>query len=166
MPVMIPSVLDPTAPASERRVFDLLEAIPNAENWTVLHSLGLSNSYSGEYGEIDFLVIAPGNGIVCIEVKGGGASCRDGVWSTVDHRGARHELKRSPFVQVQEGMRKLINALNADEADNLPYVGMSRARFFLLGNKATHELTNARPSPICNCQWHEFKARNEHAHRV
>src|SRR5438128_1680123 len=107
MPAMIPNTVDPRAPTSERRVFDLLKCIPHSEQWTVLHSLGLSNSYSGEYGEIDFVVIIPDNGIVCLEVKGGGVSCTNGKWSTVDQHGARHDYKRSPFTQVQEGMWKL-----------------------------------------------------------
>ena len=77
MPAMIPDIVDPRAPTSERRVFDLLRCISDAERWTVLHSLGLSNSYSGEYGEIDFVVIIPDCGIVCLEVKGGGVSCSE-----------------------------------------------------------------------------------------
>jgi hypothetical protein len=111
MPVMIPSVFDPKTPASERRVFELLKSVPGSDRWIVLHSLGLSNSYTGEYGEIDFLVVIPGAGMICVEVKGGGVSCRDGIWSTVDRHGGRHDYKRSPFVQVQEGMWKLINAV-------------------------------------------------------
>jgi hypothetical protein len=111
MPVMIPSVLAPKTPASERRVFELLRSVPGSDRWIVLHSLGLSNSYSGEYGEIDFVVMIPGAGMICVEVKGGGVSCRDGIWSTVDRHGSRHDYKRSPFAQVQEGMWKLVNAV-------------------------------------------------------
>ena len=111
MPVMIPSILDPGTPSSERKVFELLKNIPGSDQWVVLHSLGLSNSYTGEYGEIDFLVLVPGVGIICLEVKGGGVSCQNGIWSSVDQHGARHVFKRSPFAQVQEGMWKLINAI-------------------------------------------------------
>lgn len=111
MPVMIPPVLDPKTPASERRVFELLRSVPGSDRWIVLQSLGLSNSYTGEYGEIDFLVVIPGAGMICVEVKGGGVSCRDGIWGTLDRHGSRHDYKRSPFGQVQEGMWKLINAI-------------------------------------------------------
>jgi len=113
MPTMIPSVVDAKAAASERRVFEYLKGISDSERWTVLHSLGLSNAYSGAYGEIDFVVLMPGVGIVCLEVKGGGVSCAGGKWSSVDQHGARHDFNRSPFVQVQEGMWKLINAIRA-----------------------------------------------------
>lgn len=123
MPAMIPDTVDPSAPPSERRVFDLLKGIPDAERWTVLHSLGLSNSYSGEYGEIDFVVIMPDCGIVCLEVKGGGVSCANGKWSTIDQHGARHEYKRSPFAQVQEGMWKLIHAIRRHFGENSAEAG-------------------------------------------
>jgi hypothetical protein len=118
MPAMIPNTVASSAPPSERRVFDLLKCIPHSEQWTVLHSLGLSNSYSGEYGEIDFVVIIPDNGIVCLEVKGGGVSCTNGIWSTVDQHGARHDYKRSPFVQVREGMWKLVHAIRRHFGEN------------------------------------------------
>jgi hypothetical protein len=115
---MVPAVVDHRAPSSERRVFDLLKNIPGTERWTVLHSLGLSNSYSGEYGEIDFLVMMPDCGIVCIEVKGGGISCTNGIWSSVDQHGARFELKRSPFAQAQAGMWKLATAIRKHFGDH------------------------------------------------
>jgi UvrD-like helicase C-terminal domain/Nuclease-related domain/AAA domain len=118
MPIMIPDTVDPRAPASERRIFELFKRIPDAERWIVLHSLGLSNSYSGEYGEIDFVVIIPDSGIVCLEVKGGGVSCANGIWSTVDQHGARHEYKRSPFAQVQQGMWKLVRAIRTHFGEN------------------------------------------------
>jgi len=117
MPVMVPSVVDTKAAVSERRIFDLLRKIPDSERWIVLHSLGLSNAYSGGYGEIDFVMLIPGVGIICLEVKGGGVSCKDGVWSSVDQHGARHEYKRSPFAQVQEGMWKLISAIRTHFGD-------------------------------------------------
>jgi hypothetical protein len=118
MPAMIPNTVDPSAPTSERRVFDLLKCIPDSQQWTVLHSLGLSNSYSGGYGEVDFVVIIPDSGIVCLEVKGGGVSCTNGKWSTVDQHGGRHDYKRSPFAQVREGMWKLVNAIRAHFGEN------------------------------------------------
>src|SRR5260370_29451467 len=74
MPRMIPYVLDSKTPASERRIFELLKSLPGSDDWVVLHSLGLSNAYTGDYGEIDFLILIPDLGILCLEVKGGGVS--------------------------------------------------------------------------------------------
>ncbi len=117
---MIPSVIDPQAPASERRVFEALRDLPETERWTVLHSLGLSNAYSGNYGEIDFVVFIPKVGIVCVEVKGGGVSHRDGVWTTRNRMGEVATLKRSPFRQAQDAMWKLRKAIEAQFGRNSP----------------------------------------------
>ena len=101
---MIPPYCDDGAPSSEKRVFRYLKEDPHTTGWTVFHSLGLARRRSGPYGEIDFVAIVPREGIVCLEVKGGRVSCRDGVWRTMDGGGHVHELLRSPFRQVQEAM--------------------------------------------------------------
>jgi hypothetical protein len=115
---MIPPVIDDAAPNSERRVFDKLQGSPNTDNWVVLHSLGLSNAYSGGYGEIDFVILIPDFGIVCVEVKGGGVSQLDGTWSTINAKGEQFQLKRSPFRQVQEAMWKLLSAIRRHFGDS------------------------------------------------
>jgi hypothetical protein len=73
MPRMLPPVVDPTTPSSERRVFEAIASAAGLPGWTVLHSLGLSGAYSGGFGEIDFVVLIPGLGIVCVEA---GSACR------------------------------------------------------------------------------------------
>ena len=79
-----------------------------------MHSLGFSSAWTGEFGEIDFVVIIPGLGVICIEVKGGEVSQKEGVWSTRRHGSSKVEiLKRSPFRQAQEGMWKLKQALDS-----------------------------------------------------
>lgn len=107
MAKMIPPYCDDGAPRSEKRVFQQLKEDGGTRDWTVFHSLGLARRPSGPYGEIDFVVIIPREGIVCLEVKGGGVSCRDGVWRTMDGRGQVHELLKSPFRQVQDAMHGL-----------------------------------------------------------
>ena len=104
---MIPSQMDSQTPSeAERRVFDLLKTDSATKDWTVLHSLGLARRASGPYGEIDFVVIIPTEGIVCLEVKGGRVSCQSGNWQT-----GNHILKKSPFLQAREGMFALRKAL-------------------------------------------------------
>ena len=103
MAKMIPSWIDSDAPGSEKRVFRLLENDPAAADWTVLHSLMLSKRGKKPFGEIDFVVIIPGEGVVCMEVKGGGISVRDGVWRSEDRFGRTHIIK-NPFAQAQESM--------------------------------------------------------------
>ncbi len=105
MAKMIPAQIDDAVLSSaERRVFDLLDTDPDTSEWTVLHSLGLARRTTGPYGEIDFVVIIPAEGIVCLEIKGGRVSCENGVWRTMDRHGNLETLKKSPFMQARESM--------------------------------------------------------------
>jgi hypothetical protein len=118
MAKMVPDFIDPSVVASERRVFAALQLAPGTENWTVLHSLGLSSDWAGKFGEIDFLVIMPGIGIVCVEVKGGSVSVTKGVWTTRNRRGQVETLRRSPYRQAHESMWKLLAAIRTRFSPN------------------------------------------------
>lgn len=108
---MIPAKYDADTSTAEQRVFELLRKDPGTEEWTVLHSLGLARREKKPYGEIDFVVLIPDVGVLCLEIKGGRVSCRDGVWRTRDRQGKEHQLTRSPFQQAREGMFALRTAL-------------------------------------------------------
>ena len=109
---MIPAQLDDSVvSAGERRVFHLLDTDPDTGGWTVLHSLGLARRRTGPYGEIDFVVLIPGEGILCLEVKGGRVSCEDGIWRTKDRHGNVAVLKKSPFMQARESMFALRSSI-------------------------------------------------------
>lgn len=109
---MIPPALsDEIKSAAERRIFDLLRGDPETKDWIVLHSLGLSRHETKRYGELDFVILVPDGAIVCLEVKGGRISCRDGIWETLNRYDEPIRLKESPFQQAQSGMfalRKII----------------------------------------------------------
>lgn len=111
MATMIPSRIGSHVNSGEKRVFRLLERDPAARDWTVLHSLGLARRTTGPYGEIDFVVIIPKQGVVCLEVKGGRIACEDGVWLTTNRHGDTAILKKSPFMQVRDSMFALRNAI-------------------------------------------------------
>ena len=109
---MIPPQVDADrVSAAERRIFGLLEADPAAEAWTVLHSLGVARRETGPFGEIDFVVIIPGQGVICLEVKGGRVSCENGIWRTMDRYGSVAVLRRSPFMQARESMFALRSSM-------------------------------------------------------
>ena len=109
---MIPARIDDSVVSSaERRVFDLLDSDPDTSGWTVLHSLGLARRRTGPYGEIDFVVIMPGEGMLCLEIKGGRVSCENGVWRTMDRHGNVAALRKSPFMQARESMFALRNSI-------------------------------------------------------
>ena len=114
---MIPRWTTDDAPASERRVFEKIERDPAASSWTVLHALGLAQKPTGPYGEIDFVVIAPGEGIVCLEVKGGRVSCENGIWRTENRLGGVSQLKKSPFMQARDNMFALRGAIRKHFGD-------------------------------------------------
>ena len=106
-----PDYRDINESSAERKIFNLLKSAPNTDSWTVLHSLGLSRRPSGPYGEIDFVIVIPGEGVICLEVKGGRVSCDNGVWQTVDKTGRVHCLNKSPFLQSRNSMFALKNSI-------------------------------------------------------
>src|SRR5437868_13318635 len=102
---MIPMVYDEgTASAAEKRIFHLLANDPELADWQVIHSLGLAQRSAGPYGEIDFVVLTPCGAVICLEIKGGRVSCKDGTWTTTDRFGTVSYLKKSPFMQARDGM--------------------------------------------------------------
>src|SRR6478735_5964461 len=69
MPRMIP--LEPRGGAnrSERALFQAFEGIMDRPDWVVIHGMTLGQNVAGLTGEVDFVVIAPGKGILLIEAK-------------------------------------------------------------------------------------------------
>ncbi|MCY3826229.1 MAG: NERD domain-containing protein [Candidatus Dadabacteria bacterium] len=103
-----PSIVDDTN-SSEREVFDKLKNDPDTKGWTVLHSIELANRGVGKpYGEIDFVVVIPGEGVLCLEVKGWGIFHRGGKWWREDCHGNEQPLRRSPFKQAKESTNALL----------------------------------------------------------
>jgi len=92
---MMPGFIDEQSPPGERDVFNMLSAGP--EDWTVMHSLDLAPWNRSLRTEIDFVLIVPDTGILCIEVKSHREIGFDGVqWTPAD-------IKRSPFKQASNG---------------------------------------------------------------
>ena len=106
MATMIPETIPDHAPPSERRVFDLLQDDPNTHGWVVIHSSGHMPA-TGNPREIDFLAMAPGYGIICIEVKGGGFEVRAEEWRTL----ATGQAVEPPVRQAENAMYALRHEL-------------------------------------------------------
>ena len=113
MAKMIPAyIVDDNTSRAERKIFSLLKNDPDTEGWTILHSLELARRGKRKpYGEIDFVVIVPEKGMVCLEVKGGGISCEKGQWRTTDRHGKESVLKKSPFAQSKDSMYALRDSI-------------------------------------------------------
>ncbi|HWX55536.1 MAG TPA: NERD domain-containing protein [Verrucomicrobiae bacterium] len=87
--------MDERTPPGERDVFNMLAAGP--DDWVALHSLDLAPWNRGLRTEIDFLLIVPDTGLLCIEVKSYATiSFENDKWNPPD-------IKRSPFKQASDG---------------------------------------------------------------
>lgn len=107
MATMYPNQLYAQQNYGERTVFDLLKTGIGAEHWHVLHSLNLSRHVYQTMGEIDFVVVVPGKGVLVLEVKGSEYVAFDGQrW--VFGQGPNALTKPiSPFVQAKDNMISL-----------------------------------------------------------
>ena len=89
----------------EREIFRRLRDDPGSENWIVLHSLDISNHKRRVAGEVDFLIIVPFRGVLCLEVKACKSIRREnGLWYYGDSQNPDH---RGPFKQASEAMHSL-----------------------------------------------------------
>ena len=117
MATMLPNSIDPETPSDgEILVFKTLRDDPFTSKWVVLHSLDIANHPSQISGEVDFVVIIPNNGVVCVEVKADRRVSRDkgGNW----HLGSKKSEKRGPFKQSSNGMHAVKDFI-ADQESNL-----------------------------------------------
>jgi hypothetical protein len=106
-----PYISEEVRSTGERQIFDLFKNDPSTENWVILHSLGLAKHTKRLYGEIDFLVLAPGLGVFCLEVKSGDIKREGGLWTFTNRFGEVSTSARGPFQQAQEAMFSLIDAV-------------------------------------------------------
>ncbi len=107
MAQLIPDVLAPEIKSNaERRLFNSFKAEQLDYKCVVLHSLGVSVHNNKIFGEIDFVVICR-EGVLCLEVKGGKVSRRNGIWYFTNRFGVETSKVEGPFQQVQGNMHSL-----------------------------------------------------------
>jgi hypothetical protein len=113
MATMIPSeAYGATTPPGEIEVFTALRDDPETEGWVVLHSLDIVNHRDQISGEIDFVVLIPSKGVLCVEVKSHSfIDLREGRWFY--GRSDRTGSVRSPFRQVSTAMYALQEKVNS-----------------------------------------------------
>ena len=109
MAVMIPNFWDDDDPDSERTIFNFLQEDANADGWVILHSIRPNASGRRRRREIDFLVLIPDRGVLCLEVKGGGFEVEDGIWRRPN---SPEERTESPINQAESAMYQLKNELD------------------------------------------------------
>lgn len=111
---MIPPQIRPDcASPGERDIFRRLKDDPETHDWIVLHSLDVANHATNLAGEIDFVVIVPRKGVLCLEVKACSSLRRtEGLWyygsdSKPDARG--------PFKQAASAMHSIRTRVASDK---------------------------------------------------
>lgn len=141
---LIPPIVDPgTKSAGERELFLRLKHDPACESWTVLHSLDLADHVRQLQGEVDFVIIIPELGVLCLEVKAHHeVRVDEGVWLF----GRQRKQDKSPFRQASEAMHSVRRQLSKQQS-NLSHVVCWSAVLF------THTAFS-QTSP----EWHSWQA--------
>ncbi|QIQ21008.1 nuclease-related domain-containing DEAD/DEAH box helicase [Zophobihabitans entericus] len=105
---MIPPKFDhqQTKSSGEKLLFERLQRDPDTKNWIVLHQYDVANHKGAISGEIDFLILVPGKGVLALEVKAHQQVSRDeqGRWF-LGRQSTGND--KSPFVQVSVSMHCL-----------------------------------------------------------
>lgn len=106
---MIPSFIDESAPPGEVAVFRKLES--SRYEWIAIHSLDLAPYNNNRRTELDFVILIPECGILCVEVKSHREIGFDGS------RWYPDSITKSPFRQAQDARfalrRRLVDRLSA-----------------------------------------------------
>jgi hypothetical protein len=143
---MIPPFYDPgSTPPGEREVFERLRDDPATADWIALHSLGVANHPRQIQGEVDFVILVPGVGVVCLEVKSHLSVNRllDGTWRLGSHR----PEVRGPFVQSDEA-KFAVESLLRKASPRLPSLPVISAVCF----------THARFQVSNPTEWHIWQS--------
>ena len=104
---LLPDVLAPEikSPAEKRLFIEFRDHRTN-KKYVILHSLGIAEHANNIFGEIDFVILC-NEGVLCLEVKGGQVSRRNGVWEFTNRYGKISRKNEGPFQQVQGNMQSL-----------------------------------------------------------
>jgi DNA polymerase III delta prime subunit len=109
---------------NSRGEFKLLEKFDNVKNladWTIIHSLKLSQHIKQESGEIDFIIIMPNKGILVIEVKDHKSVTWDpktNIWKL----GQDKPNTQGPFAQLIGNRRSFIKTFRSNRKLNSIYI--------------------------------------------
>jgi len=116
---MIPPEISAEAPPGERDAFEALKSAAGTGDWLVFHSLGIGRHISQFEGEADFVVLAPGHGLLVIEVKSHLRVQTDasGRWKLGNDDWTSH----SPFSQASGEFHSIRKFLRQRSLDPMSY---------------------------------------------
>ncbi|MBD3756804.1 MAG: NERD domain-containing protein [Microbacterium sp.] len=144
---MIPAYPREGANASERKVFSALEGIQGHDDWVAIHSLGIGRHASAFQGEADFIILAPGQGILVIEVKSPAyVEYKGGDWY-LDRVPSPH---KDPLKQLDGARRSIRHHLRERDllAGSEPI-----ARLIWFTSIGRHQFENKTPGDLQFFEW-------------
>ena len=100
-----PRAATSTGSSAEIQLFRNIQSTLS-KDWTVLHSLVLSEHRAKPWAEIDFVLIGP-EGVFCLEVKGGRVARIDGEWHFTNRHDQTTVKSEGPFQQVRTAQAAL-----------------------------------------------------------
>ena len=106
MPRMLPSnIYDGCPSPGERELFTILKNDRYIDSWTILHSLDLADHIRQVSGEADFVILIPGLGILCLEVK----ACHSVIHADEGWYYGKDPAphQKGPFRQASEAMHSI-----------------------------------------------------------
>lgn len=114
---LIPNILPQVESRGEGKLFAMLRDDTDCKDWIVFHSLDVRRHRSKQEGELDFVVLIPKKGVVCIEVKSAEViRRRQGMWQYLNSRDELiYEKAESPFAQCSGSMYSLKAGLERKE---------------------------------------------------
>lgn len=143
---MIPAQPRAGANKSEQAVFTAFEGIPNRPDWTVIHSLQLTDNLFSLHGEADFVVFVPGRGILVIETKSPNYAVYDGGDWYLDKT---PKPDKSPLAQLDKATASIHRFLeNRDLYKDVPI-----ARLVWFTSLSRFQFENKTPGDMQFYEW-------------
>lgn len=138
---MVPARPRSGANNSERAIFTALEGIQDRPDWSVIHSLSLTDNLFTISGEADFIVLVPGKGIVVIEAKSPKfVEYKDGQW----YLDRTPNPGKSPLEQLNKATSSIYRFLeNRDLYKDFPI-----ARLLWFTSISQHQFDNQSPGDM------------------
>ncbi|MBR4598168.1 MAG: NERD domain-containing protein [Opitutales bacterium] len=118
---LIPPVYIDNHSSGEEKIFSAFERDSFSKDWIVLHSFDLPKHASQGRGEVDFVVLIYGCGVLCMEVKASSKiSRKGGIWR---YGSGNYRDARGPFKQVRDNTFSLMHRIKSEcpELKNVPF---------------------------------------------
>lgn len=146
MTTMIPAQPRAGANNSEKAVFMALEGIMDRPDWTVIHSLQLTDNLFTLHGEADFVVFVPGKGILVIETKSPNYAVYEGGDWYLDKT---PKPEKSPLAQLDKATASIHRFLeNRDLYKDVPI-----ARLVWFTSLSRFQFINKTPGDMQFYEW-------------